>query len=96
MQTALLFSVLLRIAILAACVMTHERGHDELHDDAYLELDSQAGHVHPHGEQLPIGYVKYPWQSPQTHVTYPGDDEGLKFTFFYLTIDVVRSIHATQ
>jgi guanidinobutyrase / D-arginase len=75
MYTALKLSIILGIATLSVSLASHEHEHDELGD---LELDPYAGHGHSHGEQLPLGYVRYPWQSPQTHVTYPGDDEGLQ------------------
>lgn len=96
MQTAIRFSVLLHIAILAVGVLTHEHEHDEQHDDASLGIDFIESHGHSHGAQLPVGYVKYPWQSPQTHVTYPGDDEGLKLSFLYFTIGVACSIYFVQ
>lgn len=79
MTAPLHVNILLRVAILVLGVVAQNE-HDELHGEAYLEMDSHVGHGHSHGEQLPLGYVKYPWQSPQTHVTYPGDDEGLHCT----------------
>ena len=82
MIITLQFGFLLRIAILVIGIAAHEHEHDELHEDAVLELGPHADHGHSHGEQLPLGYVKYPWQSPQTHVTYPGDDEGLQFALY--------------
>jgi agmatinase len=76
MHTPLQLGVLLRLAILVAGAVTHEHEHDELHDEDSLEMDPHTAHGHTHGEQLPLGYVKYPWQAPQTHATYPGDNEG--------------------
>lgn len=73
------FNTFLHIATLAANVLDHNNGHSEAHEDPYLKFDSNSGHGHLHREQLPVGYVKYPWQSPQTYPTYPGDDEGLQF-----------------
>jgi hypothetical protein len=89
MPTTLQVSILLRIAILVLGVVAE---HDELHEDSYLERESHVAHGHSHGDQLPLGYVKYPWQSPQTHVTYPGDDEGRHFAGS--TIDAVYSLHS--
>ncbi|KAF8494493.1 agmatinase [Gautieria morchelliformis] len=69
MHTALRFNILLGIAWqVSASIALHEHKHGQLQS---LELDPQANH----DGQLPLGYVRYPWQSPQTHVTYPGDDE---------------------
>ncbi|KAF8582007.1 Arginase/deacetylase [Ramaria rubella] len=62
-------------ALTSTGAATHDHQHDELHEDASLEIHSHAEHGHVHAEQIPLGYVKYPWQSPQTYATYPGDNE---------------------
>ena len=72
MRTALQLTTLLQVAHLAFAVAPRHRDHDELHN--FAEADH---HGHSHGEQIPMGYVKYPWLSPESHVRYPGDDDGM-------------------
>lgn len=45
---------------------------------ALVALALVAAHDHESHDQLPVGYVKYPWQA-----TYPGDNEGMLHTSWH-------------
>ncbi|KAF8522436.1 agmatinase [Hysterangium stoloniferum] len=75
MQFSLHFSILVRLVIGVVSAATHQHEHDELPDNTFIDLDDHNSHGHTHGPQVPMGYVKYPWLSPQSYVTYPGDGE---------------------
>jgi hypothetical protein len=70
--------ILLQFTLLiSGCIAAYNGQRDELHNaDSALNIDPHAGHTH--GDQMPLEYVKYPWQSPETFV-YPGDNDGMPF-----------------
>lgn len=70
MQRILSLCVFLRLTLAAAGAVSYHQ-HDEL--DSFGEM---IHHGHSHGEQIPLGYVKYPWLSPESRRVYPGDDDG--------------------
>lgn len=51
---------------------THHDLHHEGHDSQVV-LEDRYHDGHSHGEQIPPGWVKYPWLSPQS---YAGDNDG--------------------
>lgn len=56
-----------------AIVASESTYHNELLGDLHFSHEHAHG---AHGAQLPLNYVKYPWLSPNSHVTYPGDEDG--------------------
>lgn len=63
------------LAFISFTVVNTESVHD---DGPPGELYSH--HEHAHGIQIPLNYVKYPWLSPNSHSTYPGNNDDGKHT----------------